>query len=231
MRIKVVLDVKNMTLPANYYHMLQAIIYKNLPKDVATYLHDSDKFKGFNFSRLLGRSFVCTVKETNGKIVTFLDKATFYISSDDQNLLLMLANNLEQRKYIMFGHYVAPILSISEFYLPIEGNKIHCRTLSPVTIHTTEDGKTIYYNPLDNKFFDLLNANFSHKIDSVENNLLKFSDVKNINKEISVYKHFVIEAYKFEFCLEGNIEDLERVLSFGLGDRNSQGYGMIEIVK
>ena len=229
MRIKITIDAKNMTIPRNYLHMIQGIIYDSLPREYANDLHEDKKFKLFNFSLLRGDYIPVRLPNENTDLLVFLGTAELYISSVKKEFIMMLLNSFSNYGYLRFGNYLARIITIEEDVVNISEDEINVSCLSPVTIHKTVDDKTIYYNPYDEEFFDAINVNFSKKLKEDNDHLLAFSNVNNVTKVLAKYKSFIIEAYKFDCTIKADKKYLKVIMSLGLGARNSYGFGMLRI--
>jgi len=224
-------------LPLHYNYVLQSFIYRNLDKIYSTFLHNygfpykSRLFKLLTFSKIFGKSKVS--KST--KKITFFPPIHFYVSCVLKEVLSSHAKMLIKREKLQLGRnrvYVEGIEVVEEKF---KGNKVTVKTLSPVTIHsTTIDRKTIYYNPFQEKFYELLGENLKKKCSAV------FKEVREVKirpareaifkKAVVLYKEkFVVEAWKGKFEIEANPEAIEIALNAGIGDRNSQGFGMVAI--
>lgn len=215
-----------LNVPRNYQHILQGIIYSNLGLDVAKQLHNHDSFKNFCFSNIQGDF----ITEEDGSI-TLLNSFHFYVSSSSLVLMSTLINNLSNNDFIRVLSVPVSIVSIDQVIPKINSNSVKINMISPVTIYTTENKKTFYYSPSNPKFIEYINSNFLNKIgDTSGNTRLSLSNFTNVKKIVCKYKGFIIEAYKFKATLNGNIDDLILAYDLGLGGKNSQGFGMFEII-
>ena len=221
MRVKITLTFEKLVIPVGYQHIIQGFIYNNLEKN-STYYHDLKGISVFNFSELFGK------KTKLENTLVFDNLMYFYLSTYDLNFLISITSGLLHKHLSFFRQnvYCSDIDVVDDC---ITASMIEFKTLSPVTIHTTEEKKTIYYKPSDPKFLEYINRNLSHKLGS------EVSIILNVEKEkkyLTKFKNLIIiEAYYLEGTIIADPKVLKCILDVGLGDRNSQGFGMIEIKK
>jgi len=97
--------------------------------------------------------------------------------------------------------------------------------------------KTYYYNPSEKEFPMLIKENiikkykaFYRKMPSSEEFFIEPIKLDNRNEKIVIYKGFVIKGWMGKFKLKGEPELLKLAYNAGLGAKNSQGFGMFEII-
>jgi CRISPR-associated endoribonuclease Cas6 len=56
-------------------------------------------------------------------------------------------------------------------------------------------------------------------------------DKSKVTKKIDKYKNWVYEGYLAGFFIEGDSDIIDIAYSCGLGSKNSQGFGCIELLK
>lgn len=239
MRVEIELDSANRTIPIHYNHALQGSIYSMLSEDLRTFLHNKGfkfgkrSFKLFTFSRIISSKIRRRKFE-----LEFLDYAKLYISSPIHEFIKDLANSLLKLGRIRIYSTdlsVRRIKIIDGFEISDEGI---FRTLSPVTIYSTFitfDGKkyTHYYDIKDPKASELLMKNLLKKsfLLGLKPEEEKFS-IKPINyrKVIVLFKNTPITAYEGIFEIKGDPVLLKVMYETGLGNKNSAGFGMLEVV-
>ncbi len=119
----------------------------------------------------------------------------------------------------------------------IESEDIIIKMLSPITVRRTDpnSNKTIYFNPGD-EFRQAVISNYIRKYsafseaDSAPEILFDVIDVRSEDKYLTRYKDFIIEGYMGTYRLRGYWEALDFLYNVGLGSKNSQGFGMFDIV-
>ena len=227
MRIRITFNASGLVIPIHYQHIFQGMIY-NLITDysLTDEIHDSKEYKPFNFSEIMGQA-----KYLNGNLI-FNNLASMEISSIDNQVISEIIIKLNEDRFIKIINQNYEIVEVKVLPFPnINADYIDVKMISPVTAHKTIDNKTIYFNPLQDEFFRMLNANFTKKA-KVEENALEFSRIKDIKKVVVLYKNkkFIIEAYKFKCRIKATRENLIKLYQLGLGEKNAQGFGMIEII-
>lgn len=246
MRLTVKIQPLNeLCLPLNYQQVLQGYIYRTLTDcEFAQFLHEKGyisngrKFKLFTFSRLLGKFRI----DSRHKKIIFEEGMTWHVSSVlpefiqdfGQSLLTAPAHQLNgQTIHIEEVTYTKP---------HIESNKCTISMLSPLTIHSTyetsEEKKiTQFFSPQDAVFPHLVQENMKKKYAAYygeQANDLKFHirplKVSSRDKVVTKVKDFIVTAWGGLYELQGSPELLQFTLSVGLGARNSQGFGMVELI-
>ncbi len=246
MRIRLELSSEReyIKLPIGYNELIQAMLYKSLSRLLAKFLHDigffynKRPFKLYTFSRIIS-SYVKIFKDSN--TINFKSPIVVYISSSVSEITETLGENMLQKDYIRLGQNRLNIERIDILKPPIlYENKIKVRTLSPITVYKTflkEDGKKFYrfYNPQEDEFKDLIKQNIKKKFEIIKAQNIEDFDfdikpLKESKKTISRYKDFFIEAYEGEFLLDIDPYIFSTIYDSGLGAKNSQGFGMIEVM-
>ena len=245
MRLKIVFSTEGkLDIPINYNNILQAIILKHLPKEMARFYHDDGyslgkrRFKLYTFSNLLGEYNI--YRHDNRYRISFFNNVNFYISSPFSDFIREMGDRFLESKKITIGNTNFPVLSVNMILDPKFDEKIKIETISPITIYstfTTSDNKkkTYYYSPHDTDYSKIIGANLNHKYKSVYNKDINFdsfsiTQANTPKKEIKRYKGFIIEAYSGEFILKGDSKLLKMGYDAGLGGKNSQGFGCFRII-
>lgn len=238
---------RKITLPINYNYLVQAMIYKNISERLADFLHargfvyEKRQFKLFTFSKLFGEY---RIKKRGPKETTidFFSGFYFYLSSSYEEILQEFANRMVSGTTLILGNQQIYTSSVEVMLPPVFRNGVTTiKMLSPMTMRSTlqkKDGtkKTYYYSPLEKEFSSLVQKNILKKYYSftgchpenpgLEISPLYFSEKRN--SHLVLYKDFVIEGYSGIFRLKGNAELKQFAYDVGLGERNSQGFGMFE---
>ena len=240
MKLKVTLSAENpIFLPLHYNYILQSFIYRNMEGIYSTFLHNygfpyrKRLFKLLTFSKLYGRKRVIK----GAKRIIFFPPVHFYVSCILEEILSSHAKVLLKKEKLKLGRNEVSLEGVEVITEKVEGDRAVLKTLSPVTIHSTDENKkTIYYNPEQEKFYRLLEENLRKKcrIAGIREGLedIEISPAENafFKKVVVLYKNdFVIEAWKGKFLIKADPKIIEIALKAGLGDRNSQGFGMVAI--
>ena len=235
---------KPLILPMQNNHIIQAIILKWIGDDAyRKYIHDkgyeykSRRYKMYTFSRLEGKFKLDRVKKT----VTYFDEVRFILSSSDEKFLNYVVNTIMYEDSVDFYGTAATVLSVKCLSYELSG-KTKVYTKSPITVYSTLTGKdikkTYYYNPRENEFEEFIRRNLMNKYaalyDKQPGNMdffLKPVDVLKLKQCIVIYKGTVIKGWNGEFFMDGSSELLNLAYNSGLGSKNSQGFGCIEICR
>ncbi|TCS78785.1 CRISPR-associated endoribonuclease Cas6 [Tepidibacillus fermentans] len=113
--------------------------------------------------------------------------------------------------------------------------------LSPITVYSTylrENGQkhTMYYTPKDEMFYQLIEENLKKKYEAytgktvVGTFTIKPKKIRENDKVVTRFKGFIINAWNGVYELEGNPELINFAYQVGLSNRNSQGFGMFQVI-
>lgn len=228
-----------LVLPLSYHHILQAIIYKNLNPSYgySSYLHNNGyaygerSFKLFTFSLLQGKY------EVQQKNIIFRQEVSFEVRSPALFMIKMLADNI-MKNGIYYGsqHFSEVDVYLSD--TTVESENIHIKMRSPISVYSTVPGtkETYFYSPDDEEFPQMVSDNFIRKYMACygvppQNGIwLKPAKVNSKNKYVTKYKNFYISGWMGEYYLNGERKYLDFLYQTGLGGKNSQGFGMFDII-
>lgn len=238
MEIKLFLTIEKSTpLPLNNNYLIQSMIYHLLKEnsDVSTYIHDTGyqylerKYKMFTFSSIIGRYHI------SGKEIVFEDKIILKIRTIDQNIYQQLILSLSTREHIFIGPLRCRISKVEYANRKLTRQSYKIRMISPIVVHSTDNGKTYFYNPLEEEFEKRLNDNVKRKYQAyygrplVEDFSIKCLNFSSKLKLVTRYKDFYITAWKGDYQLQGSSELLNFIYQVGLGEKNAMGFGMFDI--
>ncbi len=227
-------------VPVSYNHLVQAAIYNSLSESLSSFLHDRGfpygkrRFKMFTFSRLLGRF---ALDRGAGRLV-YEGDVTLYVSSPVERLVEELAGTILRRGYLVIGNRL-DVVGVSFPPTPPIGSEVEVRTLSPVTVYSTlytPDGrrKTYYYSPYEREFSKLASSNAKKKHYVLTGRSIK-SDIEveplKVREVFVSYKGTIVRGWTGSFVLRGPKSLILTVYEAGLGAKNSQGFGMLEVVQ
>ncbi len=238
MQITIVFKGENITLPLARNEIIQGFIYKAASEDpvFSEKLHNvgkdfnGRKYKLFTFSELNGKYSV------EDKKIIYPSTASLTVRSFDPYLIQLLLLYCSKNKYVKLGNNLVETknVKIDEFH--IYENQIAVKTLSPITVYnTTEDGHTIYFAPDEPDFYNGIRINAERKYKSHFGNDeafdLSIRAVENHKyiKRATKFKSTFITAWHGEFILEGSPKILDFLFETGLGSKNSEGFGMLEM--
>ncbi len=249
MRIAISLIAKNeksLVLPVHYNDKIQGMIYRHLSKSIADWLHASGyerekrRFKLFTFSRLQGRYRV-----KNGEIA-FSGPVKLWVSSPNKEILESFALHLVRQAEIRIGRNNCDLVSVEVLMIPHVTSPLRVRALSPITVYSTlltpqKKRKTYYYSPQETEFSALIIENLRKKLEAFhgdgadiptpEGAKIRPVHVNTRHLAILKYKGTVIKGWRGIYELDMPESFLSMALDAGLGAKNSQGFGMVEVVK
>jgi len=234
-------------LPLHYNQEVQGLIYHNIDEALAKRIHDQGtplgkrQFRFFTFSRLLGEYRI----DIDRDIIEFSGPVRLHIGSVHEELLESLAFHLLREPVVRLGGALCQVRSIEVEPLPKISRPILVRAISPITVYSTlkaGDGrkKTYYYTPFEAEWEEHLLANLQRKAEALgwgkkrlaalEGARIQPFKVKKEDLRVLRYRETVIKGWTGLFTLDLPQPFFLLAYDSGLGSKNSQGFGMVEIV-
>ena len=227
-------------LPINHHHILQSVIYEALESDDAYgrnvhdggYTNGKRKYKLFQFGQLKGNYRI------DSKKILFSGMVTWEIRSVIPSMITILEQYYRSNG-INFGSKCYDILDIKTMDRTIKSDSVVIKMNTPVTVHSTDGStkKTYFPEPDNPDFLRLINDNFMRKYEAYtgkkpEDNLtIQTVSFREKDKYVTRYKNFYISGWFGIYRILGNPQYIDFLYQTGLGERNSQGFGMFEILK
>lgn len=243
MRVYIKLEFENsLVLPIHYNHIVQAVILKWIGNEnYSSFIHNEGytynkrNYKMYTFSRLQGRFSYNKINKT----ISYSSPVNLILSTADDKFLQYVVNNVISKDKFRIGNndvYVKEVRCISKDIK--RGNVVF--TKSPIVVYSTADingrKKTYYYNPREKEFEELIRQNLINKYNALYNkqpleNEFYIKPIENskLKENIDIYKGIVIKGWTGEFEINGSNELLNLAYNTGLGSKNSQGFGCIEL--
>jgi len=244
-RIKVTLfanDLIRLNFKYNLY--IRNLIYTILPEGYSEFLHnvgfkyEKRNFKLFTFSKVYGKYFNERDKKFKDELV-FDSEIHFYIASPITKILQYIASSMVKRESFKLGKNKLYLKSIEVYNIQSFDGDVTIKMLSPMTIRSTlykKDGsrKTYYYTPYEEEFSRKMTENLRKKYYLVNGKLsdgnVEITPVKNDREKVILGdKDYVIKAWDGIYRLTGDPELISLSYDAGLGEKNSQGFGMWEV--
>jgi len=178
----------------------------------------------------------------NLKNFEFFSPVDFLVSSPKFEILQNLISGLLKKQEFYLDKNKVFIEEIKVLQSPdFKENRIKIKMLSPLTIYSTFEKsgkkKTYYYSPEEPEFSHLLKENLKKKYKLVfekeRDFFFKITPLKvdfKKDQKIIIYKGNVIKAWMGTYILESEPQILELSYSTGLGAKNSQGFGMWDLL-
>jgi len=251
MRLKIgLLSYNSILLPIGFNEYLQTLIYNHLnnnnnnKKQIENdELTTKDRqFSLFTFSSILEKGIF------NKTVSTYIypHSLSFYISSPCDSILENLANNIAESKFIRFGNnklVVNYVEIINQF--KITKDSVQINAITPIVASLTsilnyKKKKNSDFSPFDKKFSTLINNNLTKKWSDLYNkkctykiNIMPLFTGKK-NEKIIYFgtgkTKIPIKGWLGSFLLQGDPELIDFACEAGLGEKNSEGFGMIDVM-
>jgi CRISPR-associated endoribonuclease Cas6 len=234
-----------LNLPLHYNSLIQGFIYKNLDRALSDRIHDEGtplgkrQFRFFTFSRLLGR--YCIDEER----IEFSGPLRLHVGSVHERILQSLVEHLLRQPTVHLDKERCELRSIEVEPLSPVSRPLGVRTLSPITTYSTlsrADGrkKTYYYNPFEPDWEKQLLANLRRKaqalgwervrLEGLAGASIRPLKVDKRDLRIMRYRDTVIKAWTGIFQLDLPEPFFLLAYDAGLGSKNPQGFGMVEVL-
>ncbi len=236
-------------LPLHYNYALQGFIYRHISAYLASFLHNKGYryqkrvFRLFTFSRIVGRYRI----EGDKEIICFTGPISLHIASPLDDFLQEFAETLARAPEVNIENNPLVVSSIEVHFSPAIGYSAVIRMLSPLTVYSTlvsAEGKkkTYYFSPFEKEFSELTRKNIVKKYISFYKRKpvskdLKITPLKVDKKSEKIIKYSpdkgaytLIKGWMGIYRLEGNPELIRFSYDTGLGAKNSQGFGMYEVI-
>ncbi len=254
MRVAVQLRPSRVPLlvPFAYAHRLTAVIYSLLSassQDYARFLHDegyragAQRFKLFTFSQLL----IPERKIERTGLVCLSSEIAWQVSSPIAEFVEHLAQGLLSLGRIALGASEFAIARVEVLPAPRFSSELRLKCLSPVVAATVAEraGRLMprYLRAEDPGLSEALRKNLLKKFVLVHGREPESSemsvefDQEYLRKKgeeiyrLVDYKGTKIKAILAPFVVRGSPELIEIGYEAGFGEKNSMGFGMVEVVK
>ena len=252
MRIKITCDIgEGIRLPINYNYFLTGVIYGFLSEsdpEYADFLHqdgyeqENRRFKLFTFSQLMAKR-----REIGGNQIHFRSPLTWCVSSSQQLFLENFAATLVQTGTLQIAGHRLQVQDVEVLRQPRFSSQMTFRCLSPITMSTKRerDGQlgTHYCFSDDPQLSELVRQNLIRKYEAVyrqppqEKSFAMTFDQAYIDKKkgrvtrLVDFKGTKIRGILSPFHVIGAPELIHIGYECGFGDKNSMGFGMVEIAR
>ncbi|WP_246258408.1 CRISPR-associated endoribonuclease Cas6 [Kroppenstedtia pulmonis] len=244
-RLSVVLEAEDLKIPVQYQQTLQGLIYRSLSNpELATFLHDQGylfnekrSFKMFTFSRLFGKS----VYDSRQRMLTFQGVLRWHISSALTEFIQNLGQAFLLQPAIQLSDQDVTVKEVTYSNSSITSSNCRIRMLSPITVASTfqsTDGKKVthFFSPDDLVFSHMIEENLKRKYkaftgqDCTDSFQITPLSVTRKDKVVTKFKGIIINAWAGTYEIRSTPQMLTFAYQAGLGGRNSQGFGMFEVL-
>lgn len=249
MRIKITCDIgEGIRLPINYNYFLTGVIYQFLKESDPEYAHflhqdgyeqENRRFKLFTFSQLMAQ------RKIQDDQIHFRSPLTWYISSSQEPFLENFAAALMQTGILQIERHRMRVQDVEVLRQPRFGPQMTFRCLSPITMSTVRerDDTPYYCLPDDPQFSELVRRNLIRKYEAVhqhpptEKSFAMTFDQAYLDKRkgrvtrLVDFKGTKIRGILSPFHVIGAPELIRIGYECGFGDKNSMGFGMVEVLR
>ena len=226
-------------IPFNYNHILSAILYNKIKDlNLSNKMHESKDFKFFTFSQL----FFKKKKIIKNNFLSLDGRISFYFSSPNKNLILNIIDGFLEDKEVSFINQKLIISKVELLSNEKFVEKMEFQTLSPLYAKTLKKNGnkqiqwdltpgerffTALENNLVKKYINFYNLSRTDKRIKIYSNMKKVKrkriSIKNGN-ETTFHRSFLMDI-----ILEGDLDLIKFAYDCGLGEKNSMGFGMLEL--
>lgn len=244
MRLRITLRAeKDVLLPWNYQHYLHGFLYAAITgenPEIGSFLHeqgfscDRHRYKLFVFSRLFPRK----VQRTPQGLLAS-SPILWWVSSPLSPFVEALAIALLKSGRILLGNHLLWVEKVEAEAPPVFHGQVLCETLSPLVISTGvkrgEKLHKVFLSPEDPRFFALMKVNLLRKarafgiLESSEGDI-SFTPAGTWRSKLITVQGTNVRGYEGKFFAEGDEKLLDFAYDAGLGERNSQGFGMFRVL-
>lgn len=251
MRIQILADVGDgLTIPINYNHWLSSTIYHFLARSDGEYAHflhndgyivEKKHFKLFTFSQLMARQ-----RRVQGQTIHFGSTLVWYVSSPIERFLTHFADTLLTEGRLFIGPHRLQIQDVRVPRVPRFQSEMRFRCLSPIVMSASRrrEGQPYchYCTPEDAELPELIRKNLLRKHEAICGNQPPHDDRLSFRFDADYlrrkqgrvtrlvdYKGIKIRGTLCPFSVIGSPALIRVGYECGFGDKNSAGFGMVEI--
>jgi CRISPR-associated endoribonuclease Cas6 len=231
---------KEASIPWSYRSDLTRLIYRLIgrsDKSYASWLHDEGYEKGGKVYRLFVYSdlqFAPIQVSSSG--LKSKGCIVWQLASPDERFIKAVIGGvkLQGNKLDLFGS-TFDVLDTLQTELPKTKENPTFRTVSPVVVSIQEGkgGTPAYLNPEDQRFTQALERNLFSKWEAYKKKPIEVKDfgIRTWEPKSKLVPTFDINvrAWNLKLQMWGSDQLIRFAYDSGLGERNSQGFGMIEI--
>jgi len=228
-------------LPFSYNHIVQAAIYSSIEPELAAFLYEKGfesggrNYKMFSFSRLSGEF---QVDKKLSKII-FPGEVKLVISSPIDRFCQSIANTMLSKGYIRLGNCDMQVEKMTVQQFRVSGERVILKTLSPIVVYSTllrPDGRkyTCYFQPGEPDYDSIVENNLRKKYQAFYEKEAPAGEVKvrklgTMKQNVVNYKDTIIKGYTGKVAVTGPQELLQMAVDAGIGSKNGQGFGCVEV--
>ena len=237
MQLSLALYGDGIKLPQESHRALHGLIYHALSCDplYSAALHAGSSgtersYKGFTFGPLYGNISACgSGQYLNGYAVV-------EIRSCDEEMITLLYRHFTACGEVRLGSSYAEVAEVNVTNRKPGLTQADVELIAPAVAYITDDTRhTVFFSPDDEQFYKSLQSNAAGK---ARRFLRRTEELQIIplfrelpRKEFVVFKGTYINAWYGRYRLKGSSELIDLLYDVGIGAKNSEGFGMFELIQ
>lgn len=239
MQIKIhIKNTNDFAIPMSYNYQLMSAIYRLIRENdhLSEFIHNGGYRSGTAAFKLFCFSPLCGHFRINGKQIIFDDNISFEVRSPSLEFIDTLRFALFERGIIRLFDRDLEVKMIEYLDRRIDTDTMRIKTVAPIVLkQTAENHRTVYYSPEDSEFDELLNLNLYRKFTAAFGaeppSTVDLTLASHPKKVVTRIKDTWITAYHGDFEMQAHPVVTQFLYDTGLGSRNSQGFGMFDILE
>lgn len=239
MQLKIhIKNLNDFAIPMSYNYQLMSAIYRLIGENdhLSEFIHNGGYRSGGAMFKLFCFSPLCGHHRVSGKQLVFEGNISFEVRSPSQEFIDTLRFTLFERSSIRLFDRKLEVKMIEYFDRGIDTNTMRIRTAAPIVLkQTMENRSTVYYSPKDSEFDELINLNLYRKFTAAFGieppSTVDLTLTGCPKKVVTRIKDTWVTAYHAGFEMQAHPEVAQFLYDTGLGSRNSQGFGMFDILE
>jgi len=245
LRLSLIFEIPQLEIPIYYRTAFVSLIKKTLEGTEYFDLYYRRKFpKPFTFSVFLPIERISSDRILLRKPIKGLPFLKLFISSTDAVLLLQIVASLGEIKTYSWRNEIKLRFLKADKTLPppkVEDGSLLIRTMSPIFLRS-KDGRALFPPKPQEENFEEKLKEFNREFNEIHRRI--FETLKLPYREVKVIplswkrrvvklrfrevENLLVEAFDGKFALYGDEETLKALYYKGIGNRTSEGFGMVD---
>lgn len=226
-------NIGNKIISFNQNHKISSFIYSLLKTEYPE-LHDSKIKNKFTFSHLMSND-IKIIKGVGIKLLS--ESVVLIVSTSDEKMVDCFLNAIDYSETYRIEDVYFTIKKVKLDSDKIDSHTIHFRTITPICLTKSRviEGKLSgqrFLSPNDEDYLEYLKKNIQEKIGVSENMEIYILPETVKSKSVELIKNNqTVKAYNYDFMIKlDNPTLLNKCYFDGFGIKNSQGFGMVQII-
>lgn len=235
MQIKIHLENKNgLRLPLDYSYRVSSAVYRlaSADEEYSEFLHDCGygtdgrRYKLFTYSPLKGHYRI------EDRHIIFEGDISFEVRSISERFCGAVKSSLLENGAVKLMDTVLPVKMTEIYDNPLTAEEADISTLSPIVVSSSENGKTVYFSPENDRWEEMINLTLYRKYTAAYGeeppSVVKLGLLGKSKKVVTRVKGIWVTAYHVRLHITADPLVTAFLYETGLGAKNSQGFGMFE---